>query len=126
MSTSAPNLSSILSSINDAFSGKTSGIDVQTVVSELMAIQEQPETQMQQEQTTINQQISVLGTISNDLQALSTAANSLQDVTGGLDARTVSSSQSDVVTATADTTAAIWQPHRYREQSGDCLVKLLG
>ncbi len=107
MSTSAPNLSSILSSINDAFSGKTSGIDVQTVVSELMAIQEQPETQMQAEQTTISNQISLLGTISNDLQALYTAADSLQDVTGGLDARTVTSSQSSIVTATADSTAAI-------------------
>jgi len=107
VSTSAPNLSSILSSINDAFSGKTSGIDVQTVVSELMAIQRQPETQMQAEQTTISQQISLLGTISNDLQALYTAANSLQDLTGGLDARTVTSSQSSIVTATADSTAAL-------------------
>ena len=107
MSTSSANLSSILSSVNDAFSGKTSGIDVQTVVSELMAIQRQPETQMQQEQTTINQQISLLGTISNDLQALNTAANSLQDATGGLDARTVTSSQSDIVTATANSSAVI-------------------
>jgi len=107
VSTSSANLSSILSSVNDAFSGKTSGIDVQTVVSELMAIQRQPETQMQQEQSDINQQISLLGGISNDLQALNTAANSLQDVTGGLDARTVTSSQSDIVTATADTSAAI-------------------
>jgi flagellar hook-associated protein 2 len=105
VSTSTPNLSSILSGINDAFSGKTYGIDVQSVVSQLMAIQRQPETQMQQEQSDISQQISLLGTISNDLQALYTAANSLQDVTGGLDARTVTSSQSGIVSATADTSA---------------------
>jgi len=107
VSTSSVNLSSILSSVNDAFSGKTNGIDVQTVVSELMAIQRQPETQMQQEQTTISQQISLLGSVSNDLQTLYTAANTLRDVTGGLDARTVTSSRSDVVTATADTSAAV-------------------
>ena len=106
MSTSSPNLSSILSSVNDAFSGKTYGIDVQSVVSQLMAIQSAPETQMQQQQADINQQISLLGTISNDLAALYTAANTLRDFDGGLSAKTVTSSRSDVVTATADTSAA--------------------
>ena len=107
MSTSGLNLSSILSSINDAFSGKTNGIDVQATVDALMQIERQPEAQMQQQQSDISQQISMLGVISNDLQALATAANSLQDITGGLDARTATSSQSSIVTATADSTAAI-------------------
>ena len=107
MSTSAPNLSSILSTINDAFSGKTNGIDVASTVSQLMQIEDQPEVQMQQQQSDISQQISLLSGISNDLQALYTAANSLQDVTGGLTGKTATSSQSDIVTATADTTAAI-------------------
>jgi flagellar hook-associated protein 2 len=106
VSTLSPNLSSILSSVNNAFSGKSYGIDVQSVVSELMAIQRQPETQMQQQQTDISQQISLLGGISNDLQALYTAANTLRDIDGGLTAKTVTSSRSDVVTATADTSAA--------------------
>jgi flagellar hook-associated protein 2 len=107
VSTSAPNLSSILSSVNDAFSGKTYGIDVQSVVSQLMAIQSQPETQMQQQQSDINQQISLLGGISNDLQALYTAANTLRDADSGLSAKTATSSRTDVVTATADTSAAV-------------------
>jgi len=107
VSTSGVNLSSILSSINDAFSGKTNGIDVQSTVDALMQIERQPEAQMQQQQSDISQQISMLGTISNDLQALATAANTLQDITGGLDARTATSSQSSIVTATADSTAAI-------------------
>src|SRR5271166_6360218 len=72
-----------------------------------MQIERQPEAQMQQQQSDISQQISMLGTISNDLQALATAANTLQDITGGLDARTATSSQSSIVTATADSTAAI-------------------
>ena len=107
MSTSSVNLSSVLSSINDAFSGKTSGIDVQSTVNAMMQIEEQPEVQMQQQQSDISQQISLLSGISNDLQALYTAANSLQDITGGLTAKTATSSQSDIVTATADNTAAI-------------------
>ena len=107
MSTSSVNLSSILSSINDAFSGKTSGIDVASTVAELMQIERQPETQMQQQQSDISQQVSLLGGISNDLQALYTATNSLSDITGGLTAKTATSSRNDIVTATADTTAAI-------------------
>jgi flagellar hook-associated protein 2 len=107
VSTSSANLSSILSSVNDAFSGKTSGIDVATTVAELMQIERQPETQMQQQQSGISQQISMLGVMSGDLQALYTAANCLRDVTGGLTAKTATSSRNDIVTATADTTAAI-------------------
>ena len=107
MSTSSVNLSSILSSINDAFSGKTNGIDVQSTVNALMQIERQPEAQMQQQQSDISQQISLLSGISNDLQALYTAANSLRDITGGLTGKTASSSRNDIVTATADTTAAI-------------------
>src|SRR5271157_477984 len=107
MSTSSLNLSSILSSINDAFSGKTNGIDVQSTVDELMQIERQPETQLQQQQSDVNQQISMLGVLSGDLQALYTAANALQDISGGLDGRTATSSQSDIVTASADSTAAI-------------------
>ncbi len=107
MSTSSVNLSSILSSVNDAFSGKTSGIDVASTVDELMQIERQPEAQMQSQQSDISQQISLLGGISNDLQALATAANSLSDVNGGLQGKTVTSSQDGIVTASADTTAAI-------------------
>jgi flagellar hook-associated protein 2 len=107
VSTSSANLSSILSSVNNAFSGKTNGIDVQTVVAELMQVQRQPETQMQQQQSDISQQISLLSAISSDLQALYAAANTLRDVTSGLNAKTATSSRSEVVTATADTSAAV-------------------
>jgi flagellar capping protein FliD len=87
VSTSSVNLSSVLSSINDAFSGKTNGIDVASTVDALMQIEEQPEVQMQQQQADISQQISLLSGISNDLQTLYSAANSLQDVNGGLTGR---------------------------------------
>ena len=63
MSTSSLNLSSILSSINDAFSGKTNGIDVQSTVAALMQIERRPEAQMQQQQSDVSQQISMLGAV---------------------------------------------------------------
>src|SRR5271157_4519773 len=78
-----------------------------STVNELMQIERQPEAQMQQQQSNISQQISLLAGISNDLQTLYAAANSLRDITGGLTAKTATSSQSSIVTATADTTAAI-------------------
>ena len=65
-------LGDILSQVNDAFSGKSAGIDVSSVVTELMQVQEQPMTQMQTEQTTINSQISALTNINTELTALQT------------------------------------------------------
>ncbi len=125
MSTSAPNLSSILSSVNDAFSGKTSGIDVQTVVGELMAIQRQPETQMQAEQTTINNQISLLGTISNDLQG---AIHRCQQPAG----RCRRSRRQDGhfepeqhCDRNCGHLSRDWKSHYHGDQSGDRVVKLL-
>ncbi len=105
MSTSGLSLSGILSSINNAFSGKTSGIDVQATVAGLMQIERQPEVQMQQQQSDVNQQISMLGVLSGDLQALYTAANSLRDVNGGLTGKTATSSRNDIVSATASLSA---------------------
>ena len=106
MSSSQVNLSGILSSINDAFSGKTSGIDVQTTVAELMQLQRQPETQMLQQQTEIGEQISLLAGIGSDMQALATAADNLRDVTGALNAKIATSGRTDLVTASATYTAA--------------------
>ena len=60
-------ISSIVDNVNDAFSGKTSGIDVSTVVSELMQVERQPEVQLQNQQTTINSQVSALTSISTQL-----------------------------------------------------------
>ena len=99
-------LGDILSQVNDAFSGKSTGINVSSVVSELMQIQRQPETQMQAEQTTINSQISALTTIGTQLTALQSSVQALEDpVSGALAQMTTGSSDSSVVAASADTTA---------------------
>lgn len=99
-------ISSIVGNVNDAFSGKTSGIDVSTVVSELMQIERQPETQMQDQQTTINSQVSALTTISTQLTTLYDSVNTLKDLDGAFSQNTTGSTDSAIVSASADSTAA--------------------
>jgi flagellar hook-associated protein 2 len=99
-------LGNILSQVNDAFSGKTSGINVSSVVSSLMQVQEQPLTQMQAEQTTINSQISALTTINTQLSSLQTAVQALEDpVSGAFTQMTSGTSDSSIVSASASGTA---------------------
>jgi flagellar hook-associated protein 2 len=98
-------LGDILSQVNDAFSGKSSGIDVSSVVSELMQVQEAPETQMKDEQTTITSQVSALTTISGQLTTLQNDINSLADFNGALSQMTTGSSDSNIVSAAAGSTA---------------------
>ena len=75
-----------------------------------MQIERQPEVQLQQQQSDVNQQVSMLGVLSGDLQALYTAANSLNDVNGGLpesqprQAAMVSSAQRRVSAPSPETT----------------------
>ncbi len=98
-------LGDILSQVNDAFSGKTTGIDVSSVVDELMTVEDQPETQMQAQQSTISSQVSALTTISSELTTLASDVNALQDFDGALSQLTTGSSDSTIVSAAADTTA---------------------
>jgi len=98
-------LCDILSQVNSAFSGKTSGIDVSSVVNELMQVEDQPETQMQSEQTTINSQISALTSISSQLSTLSSDVNTLNDLDGAFSQMTTGSSDSTIVDASAESTA---------------------
>ncbi len=99
-------LGNILSQINDAFSGKTAGIDVSSVVDSLMQVEEQPETQMKSEQATIDSQISALTNINTELSTLQNSVQALEDPIGGvLSQLTASSSDSEVVSASAGSTA---------------------
>ena len=106
MSTSSSGLSTVLTNVNNAFSGKTSGIDVASTVSALMQLQEAPLTQMQSEQSAVQLQISTLGTIASQLSQLQTDTNNLKDIFGALSQKTVSSSDTSLVTATAANSAA--------------------
>ena len=105
MSTSSSSLSTVLTNVSNAFSGKTSGIDVASTVNALMQAAEQPEALMQSQQSGVQLQISTLGTIASELSQLQTAAQSLSDVFGALSQKTVTSSDPTIATATAQNTA---------------------
>lgn len=98
-------LGNILSQVNGAFSGKTSGIDVSSVVDSMMQVQEQPETTMKDEQTSLDAQISALTAIGTELSTLSNSVNSLGDFDGALNQFTTGSSDATVVSAAAGDTA---------------------
>ncbi len=98
-------ISGIVSNVNDAFSGKTSGINVSTIVSELMQVEDQPEVQLQNQQTTVNSQISALTSISTQLTALYDSENSLKDIFGAFSQNTTGSSDAAIVSASAGSSA---------------------
>ncbi|MGD0930714.1 MAG: flagellar filament capping protein FliD [Candidatus Korobacteraceae bacterium] len=98
-------LGNILSQVNDAFSGKSTGIDVSSVVDSMMQVEDQPETQMKDEQSSLDAQISALTTIGSELSTLSNSVNSLGDFDGALNQFTTGSSDAAVVSAAAGDTA---------------------
>jgi flagellar hook-associated protein 2 len=85
------------------------GIDVQSTVDQLMSLQKAPLTQMQQQQTDLTSETSALADIQTKLQSLESTVQSLGDYTGSLAARTVMSSQSSAISATATSSAVISQ-----------------
>jgi flagellar hook-associated protein 2 len=85
--------------------GLGQGIDVQEFVQYALANQEATITNLQSQQTTLASQVSELSTIESDFTALDTATQALSDPLGALAAQTVTSSNSNVATGTASTSA---------------------
>jgi flagellar hook-associated protein 2 len=83
------------------------GIDVQGTVASIMQSARQPEVLMQQQQATLNTQSTALQSINGNLVDLQTKVQALTDFSGQLGARTVSSSNNGLLTATADGSAAL-------------------
>lgn len=81
------------------------GIDVSSLVQQLLSNQSGQLTEWQSEQTTLQGQANDLTTINNDLNNLQTAINALSDPLGALTAQTAASSDTGVLTATAQTSA---------------------
>lgn len=82
-----------------------SGIDVGTVVSQLISQQSAPLQLMEQQQTELQNQSDALTSINQDLTDLAAAVSALADPTGGLSALGATSSDSSILTATAQTSA---------------------
>jgi flagellar hook-associated protein 2 len=91
---------------NLAISGLASGFDWQSLVTQLIAVERQPETQLQTQQATFQNENSIYGNISTQLKTLNTDITALNDPTL-FNSRLANVSDPTVATATADDTAAL-------------------
>ncbi len=97
--------SSSSSSSNLAISGLASGLDWQTIVSELAQAERAPETQWQNQQSALNTQKSAFTTIASDLSTLQTDLQTLQDPTLYQSTTAQSSNTAVATTATGTKTS---------------------
>ena len=88
-------------SLNPAGILSGQGIDVNTLVQQILARQSGPMIVWQQQQVTLQGEAIALTAINNDLGHLATAANALFDPVGVFSARTAISSDPNILTATA-------------------------
>jgi flagellar hook-associated protein 2 len=86
-----------------SMTGVGSNLDVNNIVSQLMASENAPLTLLKAKETTFNAKLSAYGTISSALSTFQTALKALS--TGALNAQTATSSSSTVLTASAGSTA---------------------
>lgn len=92
------------------FSGISSGIDTNAIIDQLVGLERNRITQMEQRKSDFSSQLSIIQTINSKLQTLQTKANSLGDMKSFM-AYTTSSSDSDLVGATANGNAS---PGKYK------------
>jgi flagellar hook-associated protein 2 len=91
--------------LNSANASSGNGIDVTSVVNQILDVERAPEKVWQQQQSVLTQQASALNGINASLTALQARVNALGDLTGEITAKSASSSQPTIVTATADPSA---------------------
>lgn len=84
--------------------GLGSGIDINTVIEQLVMLQRQPINALEQRQNAFRSQISALSQVRNKVDAVRTAANGLAE-TDALNRWNVTSSQSDAVSVAANQNA---------------------
>jgi len=84
--------------------GVGSGLDVNSIVSQLVAIEKQPITTLQTKASTLQSQLSAYGTIKSQVSALQDAATTLATASNWA-AQSATSSNTSAVTVTAGATA---------------------
>ena len=99
MSTTGLNLNSL--GMNQSTVSSGSGIDVTAVVNQILDAARAPERLWQQQQSTFTAQSNALNSINSGLSALQTAMRALSDVTGALSTNQATSSQTAILTASA-------------------------
>jgi flagellar hook-associated protein 2 len=102
MATTLPSLSANTGTLTAA--GVGSGLDVKGMVSQLMTVEQRPMTLLATKEASYQFKLSSLGSVQGSLAALQTTAQSLK--TAGSAAYSTSVSDSTVLSATADSTAA--------------------
>ena len=95
-----------LSALFSATGSTSSGIDVASTVSQILAADRAPEQQWESQQQTIAQQSTALNQLNSEASSLVDSLSSLQDPLGALAAQDTTSTQASLVTATASGTAA--------------------
>ena len=86
--------------------GLGSGLDVNSIVTSLMAIEQKPLTAVTKQKTEYQSQISAYGTLKSSLSTFQTAVSALSSASK-FNAQTVTSSNTSAFTATANGTAAL-------------------
>src|SRR5438552_4445738 len=104
MGTSSVNLNSM--GLNQGTVSSGSGIEVTSVVNQIIDSQRGPEKLWQQQQSNLTSQTNALNSLNSSLTALQTAMQALSDVSGVMTSNTATSSQPSVFTASAQSTAA--------------------
>jgi len=99
--------SDILNALSSSGLGTGQGIDVTATVNQLIANLRGPEQVWQTQQQLLAGQSSALTQLNTEVAALSDATNSLSDPAGSLSARSVTSSQSNLVTASASNSTPV-------------------
>jgi flagellar hook-associated protein 2 len=87
--------------LNSATNTSGSGIDVTATVDAILQIDAQPEVSLQNQVTALGTQTTALQTIETDLAALQTSVQALNDPMGAFSQVSVTSSDNNVVSATA-------------------------
>jgi flagellar hook-associated protein 2 len=85
--------------------GIGTGLNVQQLVSQKIQADSGPLVLLQNQQTQLNAQTSAWNNLTLDLTSLQSAVNNLTDITGGLNAQQVNSSDGTILTGTANTSA---------------------
>src|SRR5581483_7932256 len=98
-------LSNISGATTPGSNGLGQGIDVNATVSSILNSQRGQETIWQQQQKTMAAQQADLVQINSEISAFQQAFQSLHDAAGALSSKSVTSSQSGILSATADPTA---------------------
>lgn len=93
-----------------SFSGLSSGIDTDSIISKLVRIEQQPVLRLQQQQAQITQRLGLFGQFRNALTALSAATRTLnQTATYNPVKATSSDEEVATVTATSNSSAGIYE-----------------